>query len=271
MSVIRVAVAGAAGRMGQESLRALGAAGEFEVVAAIDKLHVGEPASAVAGAPAPDVAITARLGETLDASKPDVLLDLTHPSCAADNTLTALKRKIAVVIGTSGLGNDNLSAIRSACREFETPALLVPNFAVGAVLMMRFAEMAAPWLPSAEIIELHHDGKADSPSGTATRTAEIISASREAEPRGVVGSIEKYPGARGAHVKGVHVHSVRLPGLVAHQEVVFGGTGELLTVRHDSMNRTSFMEGVKLACREVRTLSGFVVGLDKLMFRQRED
>ena len=267
MGTLQIAVAGAAGRMGQETLRTLGNASEFEVVAAIDKTCVGESASTVAGPPAPDIVVTARLGETLDATKPDVLIDLTHPSCAADNTLTALKRKIAVVIGTSGLGNDNLSAIRSACREYETPALLVPNFAVGAVLMMRFAEMAAHWLPSAEISELHHDGKADSPSGTATRTAEIVSSARESEPRGVVGSIEKYPGARGANVKGVRIHSVRLPGLVAHQEVIFGGTGELLSIRHDSMNRTSFMEGVKLACREVRSLEGFVIGLDKLMFR----
>lgn len=264
----RVAVVGAAGRMGQEALRALGGSPGFEVVAAIDKLNCGESARSLAGAPAPEVLIHNKLGEALDAGRPDVLLDLTHPSCAADNTMSALKRKIAVVIGTSGLSNDDLSAIRESCMEHGTPALLVPNFAIGAILMMRFAEQAAKWFPNVEVIELHHDGKADSPSGTATRTAEILADARESVPRGVVGAIEKHAGARGANVKGVHVHSVRLPGLVAHQEVLFGGPGELLTLRHDSMHRGSFMEGVKLACAEVRNLSGFVTGLDKLMFRQ---
>ncbi|MBS1724983.1 MAG: 4-hydroxy-tetrahydrodipicolinate reductase [Armatimonadetes bacterium] len=265
--MVKVAVAGACGRMGQESLRALGGAPEFEVVAAVDKSNPGESARSVAGSPAPDIAIHNKLGESLDATKPDVLLDLTHASCAADNTVSALKRRIAVVIGTSGLSNEDLSAIREACMTHETPALLVPNFAIGAILMMRFAEQAAKWFPSAEIIELHHDGKADSPSGTATRTAEMIAAARESVPRRAVGAVEKFPGARGAQVKGIQTHSVRLPGLVAHQEVLFGGPGELLTIRHDSMNRGSFMEGVKYACREVRGLNGFVVGLDKLMFR----
>ncbi len=263
----KVIVTGAAGRMGQETLRALGPASEFEVVAAVDKQRCGESCRSVAGAPAPDLAIQVKLGETLDAFPADVMVDLTHPSCAADNTVSALKRKVAVVIGTSGLSNEDLSAIREACMTYETPALLVPNFAIGAILMMRFAEQAAKWFPNAEVLEMHHDGKADSPSGTATRTAEIIADSRDSVPRGPVGAVEKYEGARGAKIKGVHVHSVRLPGLVAHQEIVFGGPGELLTIRHDSMNRGSFMEGVKLACREVRGLTGFVVGLDKLMFR----
>lgn len=267
MGVIKVVVAGAAGRMGQETLRALAAAAEFEVVAAVDKQNVGESARTVAGQTAPDLVIQGKLGETLDSVAADVMVDFTHPSSAASNTMSALKRGLAVVVGTSGLGNEDLSAIREACTEFQKPALIVPNFAIGAVLMMRFSELAAKWFPNAEIIELHHDGKADSPSGTATRTAELISDARETVPRGVIGAIEKYPGARGAKVKNVNVHSVRLPGLVAHQEVIFGGPGEMLTVRHDSMDRKSFMEGVKLACREVGNLQGITIGLDKLMFR----
>lgn len=253
--------------MGTEALRALGSSSDFEVVAAVDKVSVGESCRSVAGHQAPDLAIAGKLGETLDSCSADVLLDLTHPSSAAANTLSALKRGLAVVIGTSGLGNEDLSAIRQECAETGNPALLVPNFAIGAVLMMRFAELAAAWFPNAEVIELHHDQKADSPSGTGTRTAELIADKRPSVPRGPIGAVERFPGARGANVKGVHVHSVRLPGFVAHQEVIFSGPGEVLTIRHDSMDRKSFMEGVKVACREVRTLSGFVVGLDKLMFR----
>lgn len=253
--------------MGQETLRALGTAAEFEVVAAVDKQSVGEPCRSFAGAQAPDLVIQGKLGETLDSVSADVLVDFTHPSSAASNTMSALKRGISVVVGTSGLGGEDMSAIREACAESGKPALVVPNFAIGAVLMMRFSEMAAKWFPNVEIIELHHDGKADSPSGTATRTAELVSEARETVPRGVVGAIEKHAGARGAKVKSVHVHSIRLPGLVAHQEVLFGGPGELLSIRHDSIDRKSFMEGVKLACREVQNLQGLTVGLDKLMFR----
>ena len=267
MGVVKVIVAGASGRMGQETVRALTSSAEFEVVAAVDKLGIGESVRDFAGANVPDIRIQGKLGETLDNVPCDVLIDFTHPSSAAANTLSALKRSVAAVIGTSGLSSEDLSAIRAACLEHGKPALLVPNFAIGGVLLMRFAEIAAKWFPNVEIIELHHDGKADSPSGTATRTAEIISENRETVPRGVVGAIEKYPGARGATVKGVHIHSVRLPGFVAHQEVVFGGQGEILTVRHDSIDRKSFMEGVKLACREVHSLSGLTIGLDKLMFR----
>jgi len=267
MSVIRVIVAGAAGKMGQETVRALATSAEFEVVAAVDKQNVGESLTAVAGSMAPDIKIQGKLGETLDSVPADVMIDFTHPSSAASNTLSALKRGVAVVIGTSGLSSEDMSAIREACMESNKTALLVPNFAIGAVLMMRFAELAGKWFPNAEIIEMHHDGKADSPSGTASRTAEIIAEARESVPRGVVGAIEKYPGARGATVKGVHVHSIRMPGFIAHQEILFGGKGEILTVRHDSTDRKSFMEGVKLACREVNTLNGLVIGLDKLMFR----
>lgn len=267
MSEIKVIVAGAAGRMGQETMRALGEASDIQIVAAVDKQNIGESCRTLCGGQTADLQILGKLGESLDTFPADVLVDFTHPSSAASNTLSALKRKVAVVIGTSGLSSEDLSAIREACQEFQTPALLVPNFAIGAVLMMRFAEMAAKWFPQAEILELHHDGKADSPSGTATRTAELIADARNSVPRGAIGAIEKYPGARGAKVKGINVHSVRLPGYLAHQEVLFGSPGEVLSVRHDSMDRKCFMEGVKLAVREVRSISGLVVGLDKLMFR----
>lgn len=267
MSAIRVVVAGACGKMGQETIRAISSASEFELVAAVDKHQIGESIDSIVGHGTTNLTIQGKLGETLDSCSADVLVDFTHPSSAASNTLSALKRDVAVVIGTSGLSNEDLSAIREACSDSGKPALLVPNFAIGAILMMHFSEMAAKWFPNAEIIELHHDAKADSPSGTGTRTAEIIADARNSVPRGVISAVEKFPGARGASVKGIRVHSVRLPGFIAHQEVIFGGPGEILTIRHDSMDRKSFMDGVKLACREVNTLTGLVIGLDKLMFR----
>ncbi len=266
MSAIRVIVAGACGKMGQETVRAISSAPEFELVAVVDKAHPGESIRNICGGHVPELSVQGKLGETLDSTPADVMVDFTHPSSAASNAVSALKRGVAVVIGTSGLSSEDLAAIREECNDTGKPALLVPNFAIGAILMMKFSEMAAHWFPNVEIIELHHDQKADSPSGTGTRTAEIISDARESVPRGVIGAIEKFPGARGATVKGIHVHSVRLPGYVAHQEVIFGGPGEILTIRHDSMDRKSFMEGVKLACREIRSLSGLTVGLDKLMF-----
>jgi 4-hydroxy-tetrahydrodipicolinate reductase len=264
---IRVAVAGAAGRMGREVLAAVGRASDMELVAAVDRVSAGQSARAVAGPDAADIPIRERLGEALDESPADVLVDFTLAAAAPSNAISALKRKTAVVIGTSGISAQDLSAIREATMESGLPALLVPNFAIGAVLMVRFAEAAARWLPEAEVIEMHHKGKLDAPSGTAMHTAEVIQTSRGQAPPRNTQAVEKVPGARGAKVKEVPVHSIRLPGFVAHQEVLFSGEGEVLTIRHDSMDRRSFMSGVLLAVREVRSLSGLVVGLDKVMFR----
>jgi 4-hydroxy-tetrahydrodipicolinate reductase len=265
-AVVQVAVVGAAGRMGRESIRAISRQNDMEVVAAIDHQCVDEPVRGLVGHEGPDLAVRSKVGEALDETRPDVLLDFTHASCAPEHALSALKRRVAVVIGTSGLSTADLQVVREACAEHKTPCLLVPNFALGAVLMMRFAEEAARWLPHAEIIELHHPAKADAPSGTAMHTARTVQAARASAPRDTP-SAERFGGARGASIEGVRVHSIRLPGLVAHQEVLFGGHGEVLTIRHDSLDRTSFMEGVVLACREVRSLTGLVVGLDKIMFR----
>jgi 4-hydroxy-tetrahydrodipicolinate reductase len=265
-SVVKVAVVGAAGKMGRESIKAITRQNDMEVVAAIDHQCVDEPVKSLIGNEGPDLSVRSKVGEALDETRPDVLLDFTHASCAPEHALSALKRKIAVVIGASGLSSADLQVVKESCVEHETACLLVPNFALGAVLMMRFAEIAAKWLPNAEVIELHHPAKADAPSGTALHTAKVIQTARASAPR-EAHSIEKAEGARGAQVDGVRIHSVRLPGLLAHQEVLFGGAGETLTIRHDSMDRTSFMDGVLLACREVRSLSGLVVGLDKVMFR----
>lgn len=257
--------------MGQETLRALGSDPGFDVVAACDSNRVGESARSVAGPQAPDIVVSGKLGEALDASSPDVLVELTNGGSAPDHAMRALKRRVAVVVGASGIASDGMAAIRDACSESGTPCLVVPNFAVGAVLMMRFAAEAARWYPDAEVVEMHHAGKLDSPSGTSIHTAERIAEARTGRAVRQIGATETRAGARGSAVKEVHVHSVRLPGLVAHQEVLFGGEGELLSIRHDSFNRSSFMTGLKLAVREVRHLEGLVVGLERVMFRTGQE
>lgn len=263
--MIRVAIAGAAGRMGQEVVRAVSSAQDMELVGAFDRSVDFASTGLMLGRGVTDVPIGQKIGAMMDETQPDILVEFTHLAGAADHTLNALKRGISVVIGTSGLNNEDQRAIQLSCESYGASAILVPNFAIGAVLMMKFAEMAARYFPNAEVMEMHHEQKMDAPSGTAWHTAERIAAARESAPRLPHGAVQKAPGARGGEVKGVPVHSVRLPGYVASQEVLFGGAGERLTLRHDSIDRASFMAGVLLAIREVRNVKGFVVGLDQVM------
>ena len=179
--------------------------------------------------------------------------------------MTALEKKVSPVVGTTGLDDAAKEKIRDATEKFQTPAFIAPNFAIGAVLMMLLAKQAAKYMPDVEIIELHHDKKLDAPSGTAELTAKMISEVRNAHKQGHPDEVERLANVRGADYEGIHIHSVRLPGYVAHQEVIFGGLGQTLTIRHDSTGRDSFMPGVLLACKKVRTLSGLTIGLDKLM------
>lgn len=261
--MIRVAVSGAAGRMGRETVRAVWDDPEMALVAAFDPAATGQDAGIVAGLDPCGVKIGAMAGSTLRACRADVLVDFSVPGTAAANAVQALQAGVSPVVGTTGIAPDDLANIEAACAEAGLPALVVPNFAIGAVLMMRFAAEAARHMPSAEIIELHHDGKLDAPSGTARLTAERIAASRGMGTGGASGTVQ--PPARGHSVRGVSVHSVRLPGLVAHQEVIFGAIGQTLTIRHDSLDRRSFMPGVLLAVRRVRQLSGLVIGLDAVL------
>lgn len=264
MSALRVAVTGVAGRMGGEVVRTLSASSEFEIVVAIDRAAAGRSLREVACPDGPDLVIEEKLGEALDRVPSEVLVEFTHPSAALAHAESALRRGVAPIVGTSGLGDDALRELEALCAETGVPAMVVPNFALGAVLMMRFAEIAARWMPHCEIIELHHDRKADAPSGTAHRTAVRVAAARDQVPahRSEIVQVE---GVRGGSVHGVPVHSVRLPGLVAHQRVVFGGSGETLTLSHDSLDRSSFMAGVELCVRRVRSLQGLVVGMDTLL------
>ncbi len=219
----------------------------------------------MAGPNAPDLVIEDKLGAALDRVKVDVLVDFSHHAAAAQHALQALKRGVAPLIGVTGVPDSDLKEIKLQCQESNVPAMYVPNFAIGAVLLMKFAEMAARWLPDVEVIEMHHDQKEDAPSGTALLTAERIAATRPRVPHLKQATI-KVEGVRGGTYHDVRVHSVRLPGLVAHQMVMFGGVGETLTLRHDSLDRKSFMQGVKLCVQEIRKLEGFVIGMDRLLF-----
>ncbi len=243
--MIRVGVLGARGRMGAEVVRAVTADAGMQCAAALD---VGDDLAALHDC--------------------QVVVDFTHPDAVMGNLEYLIRAGVHVVVGTTGFDSRRLDLIRSWLAAAPGVGVLIaPNFGIGAVLMMRFAEAAAPFFESVEIVELHHPRKADAPSGTATRTAQLVSAARAAadcDPMPDATS-SQLPGARGAVVDGIHVHAVRASGLVAHQEVLFGGPGETLTIRHDSFDRVSFMPGVLMAVRGVAAHPGLTVGIDGLL------
>ena len=246
-SVVKVAVFGAAGRMGQSVCRAVEEAPGLDLVAQID-LDTDPAVAVAAGA--------------------QVAVDFTHPGAVMGNIAFCVANDIDMVIGTSGFDETRQNQVRSLLMGSDVRILIAPNFSIGAVLMMRFAAVAAPYFENVEIVELHHPDKLDAPSGTATRTAELVAAARAAAGSPPMPDATKtaLEGARGAVVEAVPVHSVRLRGLVAHQEVLLGTVGEILTIRHDSLDRASFMPGVVLACRKIGTLpAGLTVGLDALL------
>jgi 4-hydroxy-tetrahydrodipicolinate reductase len=244
-SPIRVGVLGARGRMGQTVVEAVEGAPGLEVVAALDAGDDFAPLSAA-----------------------QVVVDFTHPDAVMDNLKYLVEHDLHAVVGTTGFSEERLATLRSLLEPKPSLGVLIaPNFALGAVLAMRFAAQAAKFYQSAEIIELHHNRKADAPSGTASHTARMIGAARKAaglEP-GPDATTSGLDGARGARIEDVPVHSVRLPGLVAHEEILFGGVGETLTIRHDSLDRTSFMPGVLLGVRSVVSRPGLTVGLENVL------
>ncbi len=253
--MIKVLVNGALGRMGRTVVAAVNADDELELVGAVDAFD-GE----IDG-----LKVETNLDAALKKFAPDVMVDFTRPNVVFDNVMTALANKVSPVVGTTGLSNDAKEKIRELAEKNQTPAFIAPNFALGAVLMMLIAQKVAKYMPDVEIIELHHDKKLDAPSGTAELTAKMISEVRTPHSQGHPDEVERLPHVRGAEVDGIRIHSVRLPGYVAHQEVIFGGLGQTLTIRHDSTGRDSFMPGVVLACKKVRALKGLTVGLDKLL------
>lgn len=258
--MIRVVVAGAAGRMGKEVCRAVVEDPTLELVGAADPAvtpAARQEIEALAGVDVrPDVA--GLLGEVAA----DVLVDFTQAHAVLGNARAAVDRGLDVVIGTTGLSPEEIDELSGIAEGSGKGIMLAPNFAIGAVAMMKLAERVAALFERVEIVELHHDQKADAPSGTAILTAELIGG--RVKPKPLVEE-EKVPHVRGGAVAGIPVHSVRLPGLVAHQEVIFGTRGQTLTIRHDSIDRTSFMPGVVLAIKEISKRPGLTYGLDKLL------
>ncbi len=225
MERTRVLVNGAKGKMGREVIRAVSEEAELELVAQAD---LGDD-----------------LAGTIKKSRPDVVIDFTIPKSAMDNIRTAAQNKCHVIVGTTGITENDLAEIKDLCNTNKVNILVAPNFAVGAVLMMKYASDAAKYMPKAEIIELHHDQKLDAPSGTALKTADMMKKS--------------------SGIKDVPIHSVRLPGFVADQQVIFGGLGQTLTIKHETTGRECFMPGVVLAAKKIKSLKGLTYGLENIL------
>lgn len=263
--MIRVLVCGAYGKMGREVLRAVHRDPELCVVGAVDVKSDFADVGDLIGAGKIGVTVGNDLAATIAETKPQVMVDFTNPASVLGNIRTAIRGGVCPVVGTTGLSETDIAEIRELCRKSRVNAIISPNFSVGALLMMRLAQEAAALFPHVEIIEMHHDQKLDAPSGTALRTARLIAAKRGAMRQGHPAEEEQLPGSRGGDLDGIRVHSVRLPGYMAHQEIIFGGLGQTLTIRHDSISRESFMPGVLLACKRVLTVDGLVYGLEHIL------
>ncbi len=265
MNRIKVAVSGANGKMGQEVLKMVINDPQLELVAAIDLRSPAIDVGQVVGTDSIGVIFENDIEQALIRSQADVLVDFTNPQAVQNNVRTAIKYGVHPVVGTTGLPLEDIKEFDRLLKEQDLGGIFAPNFAIGAILMMRFAEQAAKYMPHVEIIELHHDQKIDAPSGTALKTAEMIKAQRNSLRQGLETEYEKIPGARGSEYDGFRIHSVRLPGFVAHQEVIFGSSGQILTIRHDSIHRESFMPGVNLAIKKVKDFIGAIYGLENLI------
>ncbi len=248
--MINIAVCGANGKMGQEVVKAVSAAEDMNLVAKID-INDGEFAT---------------IKDAKNSVKIDILIDFTQPKSIYENALYCLNNGISIVIGTTGLSDAQIAELKCLSEKQGVGCFIAPNFSTGAVLMMKFAQMASKYFQNAEIIELHHNQKKDAPSGTAVRTALMMSEKNSDFMSGNCAETETIEGARGAKsYNNIHIHSVRVPGYIASQEVIFGSGGQILTIRHDSMNRECYMDGVLRAVRYVSKNSNFVYGLDKIM------
>jgi 4-hydroxy-tetrahydrodipicolinate reductase len=242
---IRVLVNGCHGKMGQLTVKTLTTNPAFTVVAALGHND--------------------NLAETIKKLAPQVVVDFTNAAAVHQNIETIIAAGVHPVIGTSGLLNNQIVTLQERCAQLKLGGIIAPNFSLGAVLMMKYAAEIAKYYNNIEIIEMHHAGKLDSPSGTALRTAEMLAATRTTEPAKLKDTRETIPGARGANYQDIPIHAVRLPGIVAGQQIIFGGSGETLTIKHDTIDRQCFMPGVELACQKVLTLDHLVYGLEELI------
>ncbi|GAX44804.1 dihydrodipicolinate reductase [Tolypothrix sp. NIES-4075] len=270
---IPVVVIGAAGKMGREVVKAVAQAPDMTLVGAIDTTeeHQDKDAGELAGLSEPlEVPITNQLESMLafaaQEKQPGVMIDFTHPDSVYDNIRSAIAYGIRPVVGTTGLSPQQIQEIADFAEKASTGCLIIPNFSIGMVLLQQAAVTASQYFDHVEIIELHHNQKADAPSGTAIQTAQMLAEMGKIFNPAVVEETEKIKGARGSLAsEGIRIHSVRLPGLIAHQEVIFGAAGQIYTLRHDTSDRACYMPGVLLAIRKVLQLKSLVYGLEKIL------
>jgi len=255
MSQIKVAVSGCLGKMGMTVCDAVDAESSMKLVGLIDKTPLDSERK--------NIRVTSFIRQDHFSEKADVLVDFTHPSSVYENACTALCEKMNCIIGTTGLKNSEVENIKKLTIEKGLFTLIAPNFAIGAVLMMKFSAVASKYMKRAEIIEMHHDKKADAPSGTALLTAKLMAENYKCLSE--LDEVETLPGSRGGDFSGIKIHSIRLPGFVAHQQVIFGDAGQTLSICHDSVSRESFMPGVIYAIERSACLKGFFYGLESIM------
>ncbi|MFC4808521.1 4-hydroxy-tetrahydrodipicolinate reductase [Paenibacillus sp. GCM10023250] len=262
---IRVAVTGANGRMGREVVKMVLQDEGLTLASAVSPSAGPVDAGTLVGLAPCGVIVQADLETALKSAEADVLVDFTVPHAAYGNTNLAIAYGVRPIIGTTGLTPEQMAELDELCRAKGLGALVAPNFSIGAILMMKFAAQAAKYMPHVEIIEYHGDQKLDAPSGTSIKTAELISEARQEFRQGNPNEKEIIEGARGGYYNGFRIHSVRLPGVFAQQEVVFGGYGQTLKIRHDSYERAGYMPGVNVACKKIMMYTGLIYGFEHLM------
>lgn len=257
--MIKVGVIGALGKMGKEVVKAVLNANDTKLVMAVDIVCAGEEV-------ANGVKIETDLKSALRTKKPDVVIDFTQPAGIFDHVCLYMQEKVKSVIGTTGLSEEQIEKLKELSKENNTGCLIAPNFSTGAVLMMMFAKQAAKYFDNAEIIELHHNQKKDAPSGTAIKTAQLMAQANSNFATGNCPETELISGSRGGNADAnIHIHSVRMPGYIASQEVIFGASGQIFKIKHDTMERSCYMAGVLLATRHVFEKNDFIYGLDNIM------
>ncbi len=262
---LTILVTGACGQMGKYVVGGVVEEADMKLVGAVDPAGRGQTLSEIVPGGPEDIVCSGHLAAALEESQPQIMIDFTTPAVVLDNIQAALTAGVACVVGTTGLSPVDLQVVQRLCEKTDTPCLIAPNFSIGANLMMKFAAEAATNFDYSEIIERHHEKKADAPSGTALITAEMMAEASHRPMREVPTAHEELAGVRGGETAGIHLHSVRMPGYVANQEVVFGGIGEVLKIEHITTGRECFIPGVLLATRKVLELQGLVYGLDTIL------
>jgi len=264
--MIKVLVSGACGRMGREVINAVSSAEDMTLVGAVDIANIGEDIGRIVLGKENGVKVQDELKSAIESLKPDVVVDFTQPNSAFINAKAILEAGARPVIGTTGLKENEIAELRELAKDKNLSGMIAPNFTTGAVLMMMFAQIAAKYFDNAEIIEYHHNQKKDAPSGTAVKTAQLMAKVNPDLMKGNCPETETISGSRGGTANGtIHVHSVRMPGYMASQEVLFGSTGQILSIRHDSVDRKCYMPGVLMGVRYVMDNNEFVYGLDNIL------